>query len=39
MEKIKIENLFNLEETIAKDIFKGCEFDSKTNQKSNGSAL
>ena len=26
MEKIKIENLFNLEETIAKDIFKGCEF-------------
>ena len=26
MEKIKIENLFNLEETIAKDIFKGCKF-------------
>ena len=26
MENIKIENLYNLEETIAKDIFKGCEF-------------
>ena len=26
MEKIKIENLYNLEETIAKDIFKGCTY-------------
>ena len=26
MQKIKIENLYNLEETIAKDVFKGCEF-------------
>ena len=26
MEKIKIEKLYNLEETIAKDLFKGCEF-------------
>ena len=26
MEKIKIENLYNLEETIAKDIFEGCTY-------------
>ena len=26
MEKIRIDNLFDLEQTIAKDIFKGCEY-------------
>ena len=26
MEKLKINNLYNLEETIAKEIFQGCEY-------------